>query len=149
MAQYFYQSLDENNNEIRLITLLPAADRDSEVICDINIVRLAEDDIPQYEALSYTWGSAESPVRLRVSPDSDHNIDITKNLAEALPYLRDTAAPRILWIDAIAINQKDLGERGQQVQRMADIFSLAERVIVWLGMDDANRWTEKSFRSTK
>jgi len=138
MAQYVYQPLNESNDEIRLITLLPAADRDSEVICDINIVRLTEEDVPQYEALSYTWGSAESPCRLRVSSSSDHSIDITGNLAEALPYLRDPVSPRVLWIDSIAINQKDLSERGQQVQRMADIFSLAERVIVWLGLDDAD-----------
>jgi len=135
---YVYQPLDESNNEIRLITLLPAADRDSEVICDLNIVRLTEEDVPQYEALSYTWGSAESPRRLRVSSSSDYSIDITENLAKALPYLRDPVVPRILWIDAIAINQKDLTERGQQVQRMADIFSLAERVIVWLGLGDAD-----------
>ena len=141
MAQYVYQPLDESNDEIRLITLLPAADRDSEVICDINIVRLTEEDVPQYEALSYTWGSAESPCRLRVSSISDHSIDITENLAEALPYLRDPVSPRVLWIDSIAINQKDLGEKGQQVQRMADIFSLAERVIVWLGLDDADSKT--------
>jgi len=138
MTQYVYQPLDESNDEIRLITLLPAADRDSDVICNISIVRLTEEDVPKYEALSYTWGSVDSRVRLRVSPDSDHSIDITRNLAEALPYLRDPVAPRVLWIDAIAINQKDLSERGQQVQRMADIFSLAERVIVWLGLDDAD-----------
>ena len=141
MVQYVYQPLDETNDEIRLITLLPAADRDSEVICDLSIVRLTDEDVPQYEALSYTWGSAESPCRLRVSSSSDHNINITENLAEALPYLRDPVSPRVLWIDSIAINQKDLSERGQQVQRMADIFSLAERVIVWLGLDDADSKT--------
>jgi len=141
MAQHIYQPLDERNDEIRLITLLPAADRDSEVICDLNIVRLTEEDVPQYEALSYTWGSAESPCRLRVSSSSDHSIDITENLAEALPYLRDPVSPRVLWIDSIAINQKDLSERSQQVQQMADIYSLAERVIVWLGLDDADSKT--------
>jgi hypothetical protein len=138
MTQYVYQPLDERNNEIRLITLLPASDRDSEVICDLHIVRLTKEDVPKYEALSYTWGSTESPVRLRVSSVKDHSIDITRNLAEALPYLRNPTSPRTLWIDAIAIDQKNLEERGQQVQRMAGIFSLAERVVVWLGKDDAS-----------
>jgi len=143
MAQYVYQPLDESNDEIRLVTLLPAADRDSEVICDLNIVRLTDEDVPQYEALSYTWGSAESPCRLRVSSNSDHSIDITENLAEALPYLRDPVSSRVLWIDSIVINQKDLEERGQQIRRMADIYSLAERVIVWLGLDDLDSKTIK------
>lgn len=138
MAQYVYEPLDESKDEIRLISLRPAADRDSKVICDLKIVQLTEEDVPRYEALSYTWGSTESPVRLVVSSIDDHIIDITTNLAEALTYLRDPVLPRVLWIDAIAINQKDLDERGQQVQRMADIFSLAERVVVWLGKDDAN-----------
>lgn len=141
MNQYVYQPLDESNNEIRLVTLLPAANRDCEVICDVNIVRLTTEDVPRYEALSYTWGPARSPIKLRVSSEHEHNIDITRNLAEALPYLRDPVSPRTLWIDSIAINQKDLKERGQQVQRMADIFSLAERVVVWLGTDDASSRT--------
>ena len=138
MAQYVYQPLNESNSEIRLITLLPSSDRDSEVICDLKIVRLTKEDAPHYIALSYTWGSAESPTRLRVSSENDHSIDITRNLAEALPYLRDRVSPRTLWIDSIAIDQKDLAERSQQVQRMADIYSLAAGVIVWLGKDDAS-----------
>jgi hypothetical protein len=41
--------------------------------------------------------------------------------------------PRVLWIDAICVDQQNLKERGQQVKRMADIFSRAKRVVVWLG----------------
>jgi hypothetical protein len=40
---------------------------------------------------------------------------------------------RILWIDAICINQEDNAEKGQQVQSMAKIYAKASRVIVWLG----------------
>ncbi|KAG9190597.1 hypothetical protein G6011_08685 [Alternaria panax] len=142
MNQYVYQSL--SNDQIRLVTLLPAADRDCEVICDVNIVRLTKEDIPKYEALSYTWGPARSPAKLRISSENEHSIDITKNLAEALPYIRDPVLPRTLWIDSIAINQKDLKERGQQVQRMADIYRSAERVIIWLGTDDTSSKTVMS-----
>ena len=42
----------------------------------------------------------------------------------------------MLWIDAICVDQQNLEERGHQVQRMGDVYSLAERVIVWLGLDD-------------
>ncbi|KAJ4366102.1 hypothetical protein N0V83_007737 [Neocucurbitaria cava] len=138
MAPYSYQLIDESNHEIRLMTLLPAQDRESEVVCDLNNVRLTEDNVPAFEALSYTWGPPANPSTLRVSSLTNESIEVTRNLSEALPYLRDPEKPRILWIDAVCINQKSLAERGQQVQRMASIYSLAERVIVWLGLDDTD-----------
>lgn len=36
-------------------------------------------------------------------------------------------------MDAICINQEDLNERGNHVQHMAMIYTLPNRVIVWLG----------------
>jgi hypothetical protein len=38
-----------------------------------------------------------------------------------------------LWIDAISINQADVGERGIQVGLMKDIFELSNLTVVWLG----------------
>ena len=58
---------------------------------------------------------------------------MTQNLATALVYLRHNSEPRVLWIDALCINQEDMEERNSQVARMADIFRLADRVVVWLG----------------
>jgi Heterokaryon incompatibility protein (HET) len=60
-------------------------------------------------------------------------LKVTKNLYEALHHLRDETRPRVLWIDAICINQRNLPERSSQVRRMADIYSLSKRVVVWLG----------------
>ncbi|EOA81138.1 uncharacterized protein SETTUDRAFT_36012 [Exserohilum turcica Et28A] len=140
-SRYTYQPLDENNNEIRLITLLPSADTRSEIVCDIKITPLVEGEVPRYEALSYVWGSTIPPCKLRVSPYSNECIEITNNLAQALHYLRDKSEPRVLWIDAITINQQDIVEKSSQVQRMAEIYPMAERVIVWLGVDDADSET--------
>jgi len=64
-------------------------------------------------------------------------VEATQNLAAALVDLRYPAEPRVLWIDAICINQKDKSERSSQVARMADIYRLADRVVVWLGPGDA------------
>ncbi|KAF1850053.1 HET-domain-containing protein [Cucurbitaria berberidis CBS 394.84] len=138
VPQYSYEPLDEGNHGIRLMTLLPAPTREAEIVCDLRNVRLTETDVPSFEALSYTWGSPMSPSRLRVAFLTNEKIDVTRNLTEALPCLRDTEKPRALWIDAVCINQKPLAERGQQVQRMAHIYSLAERVIVWLGLDNTD-----------
>jgi hypothetical protein len=40
-----------------------------------------------------------------------------------------------LWIDALCIDQKDTTERNHQVQQMGEIFSKAEFVIAWMGMN--------------
>ena len=68
------------------------------------------------------------------------SIPATANLAQALPYLQLETEERVLWIDAICINQGDLAERGQQVGRMADIYKMATRVLIWLG--PADRYTK-------
>ena len=53
--------------------------------------------------------------------------------AVSLLHLRDRSLERILWIDAICIDQKNDEERAQQIQLMAKIYSQASRVLVWLG----------------
>jgi Heterokaryon incompatibility protein (HET) len=63
----------------------------------------------------------------------NRRLAVTQNLAEALRYLRYGKTLRILWVDAICINQKDLSERSKQVKRMNDIYLKARRVVVWLG----------------
>lgn len=65
---------------------------------------------------------------------------ITHNLAIALRHLRfpHKGHYRIIWADAICVNQQDLGERAQQVERMADIYRASKRVIVWLGPEADN-----------
>lgn len=60
-------------------------------------------------------------------------MNITTNLYLALLRLRDRSLARIIWVDAICINQESLEERCEQVQLMALIYSKANRVLVWLG----------------
>lgn len=99
-----------------------------------------------YEALSYVWGSEEDQKSIYVRTDDKSNdsspsssignirrLLVTANLHAALLHLRDGLFERIMWIDAICINQKDNVEKGQQVQFMAEIYANANRVIVWLG----------------
>lgn len=58
---------------------------------------------------------------------------VTPNLLLALRHLRYPDRDRILWIDAICIDQTNHGERVQQVRQMASIYKRAEQVIIWLG----------------
>ncbi len=58
----------------------------------------------------------------------------------ALLHLRLADRTRVLWVDAICINQQDLVERSHQVTLLRNTFEIAKNVIVWLGEDtgDAN-----------
>jgi hypothetical protein len=59
-------------------------------------------------------------------------LSITHNLSVALRHLRLSQSPRTLWVDAICINQHDYAERSMQVTRMAQIYKLAHKVVIWL-----------------
>jgi hypothetical protein len=47
--------------------------------------------------------------------------------------LRRRAAARLLWIDAVCIDQASLQDKSRQVRRMGDVYRQARRVVVWLG----------------
>lgn len=83
-----------------------------------------------YEALSYVWGSAELNHEVFVV---GRRLRITTNLHVALVQLRSQVSDRIIWIDAVCIDQNNLKERGHQVQQMSKIYREAERVLFWLG----------------
>ncbi len=150
MAPYEYSALDEDASEIRLMTLLPGRFED-DISIAMETVVLTEEHIPHYEALSYVWGSPENPENItvkartpgrsrprRLEACSHGTISVTQNLATALPYLRKRDKPRVLWIDAICVNQQDIAERGHQVKRMAAVYSMANQVIIWLGPESQN-----------
>ncbi|KAF8849413.1 HET-domain-containing protein, partial [Acephala macrosclerotiorum] len=118
--------------EIRLLHLLPG-DSSEPVHVVLEAVPFTSDNVPDFEALSYCWGSEENPMVIFVGESDEFTLAVTRNLGEALSYLRFENASRVLWIDAICVNQQDLDERSRQVKRMADIYSNAGRVIVWLG----------------
>jgi len=65
-------------------------------------------------------------------------LHVTLNLLIALKHLRRDHVPRILWVDAICINQEDLRERSSEVGRMGWIYSKADSVIAWLGSSSDN-----------
>jgi hypothetical protein len=60
-------------------------------------------------------------------------IPITRNLDAALRVLQEEKMHRMLWVDAICIDQENISEKSHQVPLMKDIFELADQVIIWLG----------------
>ena len=55
------------------------------------------------------------------------------NLYQALRRLRWFRDPRLIWVDAICINQSDVDEKSQQIPLMGRIYRNAASVLVWLG----------------
>ena len=128
---YVYPTLGASN--IRLLTLHPGSVGDK-IDAALEIFELSPSDKPDYEALSYTWGTPDLNTEVHVLQYGGFkSLFITQNLAVALQHLRHEQRPRRLWIDAVCINQKGVGKRNSQVARMAEVFGSAAKVIIWLG----------------
>ncbi|KAH7239838.1 heterokaryon incompatibility protein-domain-containing protein [Fusarium solani] len=123
------EALSEEKS-IRLLYLAPAESIDDPIECHLEVVTLGQH--PPFEALSYCWGD-NNPVReIKCNGET---FKVTENLCHALRNLRNGHTQRALWIDALCINQLDLGERRLQVPLMGDIYSQATNVLIWLGPD--------------
>ncbi|KAF2111071.1 hypothetical protein BDV96DRAFT_650180 [Lophiotrema nucula] len=132
-TRYAYRSLQPVRREIRLLQLLPSEDFDARLHGRIEHVSLDDKDHRPYEALSYVWGDPEARDEIYIA---DSLVRTTKNLGLALRHLRRSIEPRILWIDAVCINQEDNMEKGSQIRQMTSIYSSAQRVVAWLGESD-------------
>ncbi|KAI8933434.1 hypothetical protein NX059_010048 [Plenodomus lindquistii] len=100
--------------------------------CELFHARLQDiEDSIEYEALSYTWGDAGPKNFVWID---DKLLEVTANLFAALSHLRRQHEDRILWIDAISIDQVNDKERGHQVRQMGSIYRSATQVIIWLGL---------------
>ncbi|WAO93429.1 HET domain-containing protein [Fusarium falciforme] len=121
----FYPSLSSQGQEIRLLHLQPGTGDDA-IECDLSVASLESD--PAYEALSYQWGRAPTDVSV-----DGHKVTIPLSLEHALKRLRLADRERILWADAICINQSDVAERNAQVALMADIYRKCTMCLIWLG----------------
>ncbi|GKT52960.1 ankyrin repeat and SAM domain containing protein 6 [Colletotrichum tofieldiae] len=84
-----------------------------------------------YEALSYCWGDS---TRLRRTVVMDGKVlFVTEYLLDALKCLRRNYEDRILWVDALCIDQSNIRERGHQVGWMGKVYEYADTVLCWLG----------------
>ncbi|KAK2745151.1 heterokaryon incompatibility protein HET-6-like protein [Colletotrichum kahawae] len=126
------------STEIRLAVLSTAESPDFPVHLDLEIYEL--DDCPEYEAVSYLWGGENDDTTpccpIYVGPFW-YVLFQTKNCWDMLRFMRPWRGVRMVWVDAVCINQEDVPERSQQVANMSRIYSGCTRVIVYLGSDIA------------
>ncbi|KAF2451518.1 HET-domain-containing protein [Karstenula rhodostoma CBS 690.94] len=125
-----YTPLNSSLNEIRLLHLPPGGEYD-DFDCSLSVVSL--NDEPRYEALSYVWGD-NLEVKLPILLEKN-TVQITRNLHSALRGIRYPNDERVLWIDALCINQKNSAEVNTQVAIMGDIYSKAGCVLAYIGED--------------
>ncbi|RYN79389.1 hypothetical protein AA0120_g10711 [Alternaria tenuissima] len=128
MDGFVYEPIDLDRSALRLLNLLRG--KGSIIECMLYQAFLDGADLIPYDALSYTWGGADKNFTVTVNEKS---LNVTENLYLALQRLRSEHIDRVIWVDAICIDQNNIRERGHQVQQMCKIYSQAEEVVVWLG----------------
>jgi hypothetical protein len=117
---YQYEPLNPDNHEIRLVELVPGS-FDDPLVIHLHTITIppgieihkegALSAIEDYEALSYAWGSGD----LRIVQVDDKDMHIGSNLESALRHLRYLERKRVLWVDALSINQDDITEKSSRL----------------------------------
>lgn len=123
---YLYEAINTDRYEIRILRL-DLTERDD--IISGRLIKASLLEELEYTALSYCWGdeSVMTNAMLNGTP-----IPVTVNLDKALRYLRQRKT-KLVWVDAICINQSDLTEKSLQVRNMKQIYHQATTTIAWLG----------------
>lgn len=118
---------------IRVLILEPAPKISCPVSCTLKELCLdgLKPGLGQYEALSYVWGSPKGNETILCHGEPLH---VTENCLAALRHLRQQRRPRILWVDALCIDQSSLEERNHQVALMGEVYRMARCVLIWLGV---------------
>jgi hypothetical protein len=141
---YPYNPLSAADNEIRVLLLDPRPESEDDIIRGslniISLTNLENEEVPPYETVSYVWGDATLRSTIELE---GHSVDVPRSSAAVLRRFRHNKT-RILWIDAICINQSDLQERSEQVKMMGDIYRNGIRNLIYLGEDDGTVESAKS-----
>jgi hypothetical protein len=125
-STYQYERLPTRKS-IRLLKLLPGANGEQ---IRLELFTTDLDSAPPYEAISYCWGDGSDVQEIICCGQL---MRITRSLCTGLECFRDSKNARLLWADAICINQSNDDEKGIQVTMMGDVYDQASRVLVWLG----------------
>lgn len=118
---------------IRVLEVDPG-EWDDVLICRLKPIRLSDDPVPKYETILYCWGPPRKPSIIELNGKLVH----VPESSAALRRMRLLGQPRVLWIDAISINQSSESEKSEQVAFMSTIYSTATRNLIHLGDSNAH-----------
>ncbi|KAK8000042.1 hypothetical protein PG990_012642 [Apiospora arundinis] len=147
----FYRPLDYSSKQIRLISIASGS-FDDPLVCTLKRHTTPIEE-QEFEALSYCWGDLQDTVTIILrhdhtglpNPDSERRGDdeqtfnITKSLNLALRHLRRQDRERVIWIDALCINQGSIRERNYAIPFMVDVYRYASSVVVFLGEENKTK----------
>ncbi|KAI0538667.1 HET-domain-containing protein [Xylaria digitata] len=123
-------------SDIRLLHLSPGV-FEQDIRCEISVHDLSSR--PEYEAVSYTWADETGNDDLcKTILVSGQPLSVTRNCENALKRVRRLDVLRMVWIDAVCINQNDANERGHQVRLMPQIYYRAQKVLIYIGEEADN-----------
>jgi len=133
-----YASLDPSiDGQFRLLHLHACKDwpfneasHDITVTGHLEIVDPRQDPKTSYEIISYVWGDATE--RESILLDQVF-VDVPRNTCHALRAISLGGGERIVWIDAVCINQKDTDERTAQVRQMSSIYRNGQHNLLYMG----------------
>lgn len=123
-------------SQFRLAVLTPRASASSPVHLELETYSLLNH--PEYETASYTWGGEDNNNERSQPIYIGDYWDVllqTQNCWDLLRFLQPRRGVRLVWVDAICINQLDVGERASQVAQMGRIYQQAFQTVVYLGPD--------------
>lgn len=111
---------------MRLLRLHPNLNKNESLVATFFLTALT-DLAGQYKALSCCWGdtTARGSITLETASggETQHfRISITESLEDALLDLRFLCMERVIWADALCINQSDDEKKSTQVAQMFDVY---------------------------
>ncbi|KAK0648021.1 heterokaryon incompatibility protein-domain-containing protein [Cercophora newfieldiana] len=118
-------------DSVRILQLAPSASFEDPILCTLIAYRLSDPRL-NFEPVSYTWGDASDRVLIHVGGNGAC-LSVTRNCFNTLKSLRQPDLPRLLWIDAICINQDDVAERSAQVRIMDKVYATGQQTLIYLG----------------
>lgn len=104
-----YEPLPNERTAIRVLHLFPNRVSDAVPLCELVVLASGLQDQVKYEALSWCWGTERrtAEIQLRTVEDLPLIKKVQSNLVDALKALRYATRLRVLWIDALCINQDE------------------------------------------
>jgi hypothetical protein len=82
------------------------------------------------------WTRVQEPRRPRVAIGDENAFRIVTPTLHALLSTLYGKVSQLFWIDQLCINQDDKDEKEIQVENMGQIYSGAQKVVVWLGPEE-------------
>ena len=112
--------------------LLAAGHHDHPIVLNLSTAHLSS--LPRFEALSYVVGETDQSCTATITNEfRTTDIHISRIMDTMLRQFRSRTEDKMLWIDAISIDQSHDKERSTQIQQMGQIFHAASNVCIWLG----------------